>query len=156
MMVDQIGDQSPPYTFRKRGIFYFSRRVPTGLESKYRSKRIVLTLRTRCPKVALKRSRTISNRLETYWDHLRWREPGEVPEAKFLRSQGGPESEPVLNLEEAMKLYLRVKGRGKTKLHQSTTERAVGYAITRLGNLPLLDDHFNHRKYWCLTSIKSV
>ena len=139
MMVDQIGDQGPAYTFRKRGIFYFSRRVPTGLESKYRSKRIVLTLRTRCPKVALKRSRTISNRLETYWDHLRWREPGEVPEAKFLRSEDGLAHEPMLDLGEATKLYLRVKGRGKTELHQRTTERAIGYALACLGNKPISD-----------------
>ncbi len=65
-MVDQFVDQSPSYTFQKRGIFYFSRRVPTDLQAKYRAPRIVMTLRTRSEKIARKLASSITARLGGY------------------------------------------------------------------------------------------
>ena len=38
---------SVPYTFTKAGYFYFSRRVPRDLVYQYRSKRVVIALKTR-------------------------------------------------------------------------------------------------------------
>ena len=65
-MVDQFVDQSPSYTFQKRGILYFSRRVPADLQAKYRAPRIVMTLRTRSEKIARKLASSITARLGDY------------------------------------------------------------------------------------------
>ncbi|RCK54045.1 hypothetical protein TH25_01480 [Thalassospira profundimaris] len=46
-MVEQFLGQSLVYTFRKRGIFYFSYRVHAGIKLKYAFKCIFLKLITR-------------------------------------------------------------------------------------------------------------
>ena len=40
------------YLFQKRGVWYFSRRVPSDLERHYKRSRIVLSLRTKSRRVA--------------------------------------------------------------------------------------------------------
>ena len=50
-------DQNEAYTFQKRGIFYFSKRVPSDLRELYKVGRLTYSLKTKCPKTAEKQVR---------------------------------------------------------------------------------------------------
>jgi len=57
-----------PYTFKKREIYYFVRYIPSDLSDRYSSARISYSLRTKSPRLAIKRSLIASAQLDEYWD----------------------------------------------------------------------------------------
>jgi hypothetical protein len=59
------------YTFVKRNIFYFSRRVPGDLQHHYQQVRIVQSLKTKYAKEAVMAANLLSNQLEQLWFQLR-------------------------------------------------------------------------------------
>ena len=65
-MVDQINH----HLYRKRGFYYFSRRVPKVLLDDYPKPRIVLALKTRHYRDALRQSQILSKRLDDQWFHM--------------------------------------------------------------------------------------
>jgi len=65
-MVDQINH----HLYRKRGFYYFSRRVPKALLGDYPKPRIVLALKTRHYRDALRQSQILSKRLDDQWFHM--------------------------------------------------------------------------------------
>ena len=65
-MVDQINH----HLYRKRGFYYFSRRVPKALLDDYPKSRIVLALKTRHYRDALRQSQILSKRLDDQWFHM--------------------------------------------------------------------------------------
>ena len=82
-MVDQIS----PYIFKKRRVYYFSRRVPSDLKNHYKHPRIVLSLRTRSLSAAKLRATSMAAKLEEDWMVLRWR-TSDDPLSRFLFGQG--------------------------------------------------------------------
>ena len=68
-MVDHLS----PYLFRKRGIFYFSRRVPKDLLDHYERSKIVFSLRTKSCRAAKIKATSLASQLEEDWLTLRWR-----------------------------------------------------------------------------------
>ena len=62
---------NPQFTYRKDGVFYFSRRIPKDIRHKYEHDRFVMCLRTKSRVVADKSSRAIAARLDEYWMSLR-------------------------------------------------------------------------------------
>ena len=44
--------QNKAYTFKKRGVFYFSKRVPSDIKHLYKVERLTYSLKTKCPKLA--------------------------------------------------------------------------------------------------------
>jgi hypothetical protein len=63
-----------PYTYQKRGVFYFNRMVPSDLGGHYQSRRINFSLRTKSVRSARQFSSAVSLKLESYWQHLLSRE----------------------------------------------------------------------------------
>ena len=61
----------PSFTYAKRGIFYFGRRVPKDVQRFYGSPKVVLSLRTRSVKRAERQAQRIAAKLEEQWDLLR-------------------------------------------------------------------------------------
>jgi hypothetical protein len=61
------------FTFRKRDVFYFSRRVPRDLHKHYSSPRITLSLRTKSRRAAEARAATLAARLDEDWLTLHWK-----------------------------------------------------------------------------------
>jgi len=59
------------YTFIKRNVFYFSRRVPEDLQHHYQRPRIVRSLRTKQPEEAATAAQLLSSQLEQLWFQLR-------------------------------------------------------------------------------------
>lgn len=135
---------SPTFTFVKDGVFYFSRRIPKELKCHYTSPRIAYSLRTRSPKVAEARARKAADQLHEYWYHLRTQEK-DLPGKHMLRLQRSAAVDAVVHvpvvvssssvvLSEAVGIYLRQKGRGKSVTFHRAAERACGYVIDACGD----------------------
>jgi integrase len=130
--------QKSPYIFAKRGIFYFTRRVPRDLKRHYRQGRVTISLRTRSQRAAQARATMLVAKLDEDWLTLRWRTSND-PFSRFLVGSGDvgatPSNAPLLS--EAKDLYLIVKGKGRPKSFQQSADRAVNYAVGLLGDRPL-------------------
>ncbi len=57
-------DQNGAYLFRKRGIYYFSKRIPSDLKHLYRVERLIHSLRTKCDRKA--KSQALAMLLHTF------------------------------------------------------------------------------------------
>jgi uncharacterized protein YcgL (UPF0745 family) len=101
------------YLYRKRGFYYFWRRVPKALSSHYPKPRIVLALKTKQYRDSLRQSHIISNRLDDQWFHMQLDAMGlDNVEAKLF--QPVRISAPLMS--EATRFYLRLKGDDKDKV----------------------------------------
>ena len=115
-----------PYSYQKRDIYYFSRRVPKDLEDCYRSSKITLSLRTKSLKAAKAKSASLASQLDEEWLTLRWRR-NDSPLRKFLHEQAyearGQSSAPLMS--EAKDIYLRTKGVSRPKTFTQAIDRTV-------------------------------
>lgn len=133
-----------PYSFTKDGVYYFSRRIPSDLSHYYLAPRIQYSLRTKTARVAASRSQRAAQQLDEYWYHLRLRQK-DLPGQHMLRQaregaglsplavvpQAMPQ-QPVsasVKLSEAVGIYQRLKGQGKSETFLRATERSCGYVI---------------------------
>lgn len=129
-------DQKAIYTFRKCGVFYFSRRVPKSLLHRFDQPRIVTCLHTRSLSQARRSASALSAQLEMVWAQMRLE--------KVLRNvvissppPVTPSMAPVVpaaRLTDAGDLYRRLKGGGRSKVFNTSTDRNLRYAIDCLGN----------------------
>lgn len=144
-------DISAPHCFRKDGIFYFERRVPSDLQEHYTRSKISYSLRTRQQRVAAARARRAAERLDEYWYHLRLsrsdlpgrhlvRDPAPAsglrlvaPEADLPADEASPSHE-GLSLSEATRLYLRLKGTDRPDTFHRAAERSCGYVVEVCGD----------------------
>lgn len=139
---------SAPHTFRKCGIFYFRRRIPSELRGHYTSPTISYSLRTRSARVAAARAVRDANKLDEYWYHLR-SQTADLPGKHMLRlgvsypnptSCGGAAVNiDCLRLSEAVATYLRLKGQGRGETFHRAAERSCGYVIDTCGDKPLTE-----------------
>ena len=108
--------RSPVYFYKRNDIFYFSRAVPSDLRSRFQKRKIEVSLRTKSESKAAKSAAALSDRLERYWDSLRM----EMIYSRKLGLSVVPEAERQdhsdFSLTDALSLYQRLKGTGKTKL----------------------------------------
>jgi hypothetical protein len=74
---------NPKYTYRKDGVFYFSKQVPNDVRSYYSKQRIILCLRTKSPSQAQQASKAVLAKLEDYWLKLRIKDL-DVPASHLL------------------------------------------------------------------------
>ena len=63
--------QTKTYLISRNGIFYYTRRIPKDLQQKFNKDRVIVSLRTKSQDKALSSARTLSDRLERYWERLR-------------------------------------------------------------------------------------
>lgn len=129
-----------PYLFQKRGIYYFSRRVPEDLKAHYKRSRIVVSLRTKSRRAAVTRASSLASRLEEDWFALRLKNTDD-PLKRFLREPSTPSipdgesSGPYLS--EAKALYVKAKGEGRSVTFAQAADRAVRYFIDMHGDRPI-------------------
>ena len=64
-------DHFSAYIYQKRGVYYFSRRVPKQLQHRHSKQRIVLALNTKRRAKALKYAQVICQRLDERWLPMR-------------------------------------------------------------------------------------
>ena len=125
------------YLYKKRGVYYFSKRVPCDVRSYYKSDRIVICLKTKSNVSAIRASKSLYQRLDDYWTSIRLTKM-QVPAEHMLVSKPPVNSNsnaPLLS--EALSTYLRLKGEGKDKIFIRGANRNIKYVIELLGDLPI-------------------
>ena len=129
-MVDQINH----HLYRKRGFYYFSRRVPKALMDNYPKPRIVLALKTRHYRDALRQSQILSKRLDDQWFHMQLDAMGlDNVQAKIF--QPAKAAAPLMS--EATIFYLKLKGEGKDLVFTRAAQRNANVVIETLGDKPI-------------------
>lgn len=133
----------PAFTFVKEGVFYFSRRIPKVLRDHYTSPRIAYSLRTRSARIAEARARRAADQLDEYWYHLR-SQVRDLPGKHMLRMQAVATPQPLevqpvrasssVLLSEAVAIYLKLKGKGRSQTFHRAATRACGYVIDACGD----------------------
>ncbi len=131
-MVGQINH----HLYRKRGFYYFCRRVPKALLEHYPKSRIVVALKTRQFRDALRQSQIISKRLDDQWFHMQLDAMG-LDNVQSKLFQPVKPSAPLMS--EATSFYLRLKGDGKDKVFIRAAQRNAASVIEVLGDRPIND-----------------
>ena len=62
-MVDKLKYK---YLYQKRDVYYFSKQIPKDIRSHYLKDRMIICLRTKCPKDATKLRNSILSKLNSY------------------------------------------------------------------------------------------
>ena len=127
-----------PYLYRKRGVYYFSRRIPTDLRSYYRQPRIMLSMRTKSAKAAKVKAASLVSQLDEEWLTLRWRSK-DSPLRRFLIEQSidaQTKSDAPL-MSEAGQIYLRTKGKGRPLTFGTSVDRAINNLTALVGDKPI-------------------
>ena len=126
--------RSPVYFYKRNETFYFSRAIPSDLLHRFNKRKIEISLRTKSEAKAARSAAALSDRLERYWDSLRM----EMIYSKELGLTVLPETRTVaadsFSLSDALELYHRLKGSGKTKLFFASSQRSMRYLTDCLGH----------------------
>ena len=126
--------RSPVYFYKRNETFYFSRSVPSDLRHRFNKKKVEVSLRTKSEVKAAKSAAALSDRLERYWDSLRM----EMVYSKELGLTTLPPSQQashdMFTMSDALALYHRLKGKGKTNLFFEASERSIRYLSQCLGH----------------------
>ena len=126
--MSQTVSQNHAYLIRRNGIYYFSRRVPSDLQTRFNKERVTISLRTRSFNKAEKSAEALSDRLERYWDGLRL----EVFHTKELglslvASNSARKIDDPVSLDTAVETYLKLKSDGRSQTFFQATSRAMDY-----------------------------
>ena len=130
----------PAFVYAKRGIFYFGRRVPKGVQRFYGSPKVVLSLRTKSVRKAERQAQRIAAKLEEQWDllrlvHLEGRVGNNRLEVPTSQSPLLVDTTPPLT--KAAETYLAGKGSHRPKTFRQAVDRAVSNMIDLAGDLPI-------------------
>ena len=128
--------KSPHYLYRRNGTYYFSRQVPSDLQTRFNKNRVVISLRTPSEQKAINSANKLADRLETYWNTLRL-ELFHTKELKLSFLDNEKVKSEKLKLSEALDVYIKLKGKGKDKLFYQTAKRNVSYTIECFGNVDI-------------------
>ena len=107
----------------------------SDLRHRFNKKKIEVSLRTKSEAKAAKSAAALSDRLERYWDSIRMemiysRELG----ISVVPDQSHNATSIELSLSDALSLYQRLKGSGKSKLFFEVSNRSIRYLIECVGH----------------------
>ncbi|ADE39989.1 DUF6538 domain-containing protein [Candidatus Puniceispirillum marinum] len=129
--------------------FYVSRSIPSDLQHRFNKRKIEISLRTKSEAKAAKSAAALSDRLESYWDSLRM----EMIYSRELGLKVLQETKPCTTgeyrLSDALALYHRLKGGGKTKLFYDVSKRSIRYLEECLGHDNLTSPQEGHSTRHC-------
>lgn len=128
--------KSPHYLYLRNGTYYFTRQVPSDLQTRFNKNRVVISLRTPSEQKAVNSANKLADRLETYWNTLRL-ELFHTKELKLSFLDNEKVKSEKLKLSEALDVYIKLKGKGKDKLFYQTAKRNVSYTIECFGNVDI-------------------
>ena len=106
-MVDKLNYK---YLYQKRDIYYFSKQIPKDIRSHYLKDRMIICLKTKCPKDAIKLRDSILSKLNSYWLNLRIQND-EIPGISLLKNTSITQNQSSIpRLSEALQTYFKLKG----------------------------------------------
>lgn len=124
-----VDHNSNHYLYRKRGVYYFSRRIPLDLQGEYAQPRIAASLRTKSLPTAQRGAMSLAQQLDDYWMNLRVKRLSQTLATRPLNSPQLPKDKCGYSLSDARDIYLRLKGEGKVSTFHSAATRNCQYAI---------------------------
>ena len=124
-----------PHMIERDGVFYYVRHIPTDLRETYCVKRLCFSLKTRCRSSAVRASKSISTKLNDYWYGLRLNRM-DIPAVCLANSRDELRKE-APTLSDALKMYLRLRGKSDDREFNRTAERNVEYVSKLLGDRPI-------------------
>ena len=134
--VDQMVDHlRVKYTFKKRDVFYFSKRVPKDIRSHYTRDRIIICLKTKSDASAERACKSLIQKLEDYWLSLRLTQFN-IPAQHLIKTDKSFTSDAPL-LSVALEKYFKMKGNGKGNVFFKTGARNINAVINLLGDRPI-------------------
>ena len=134
-----MGYQKPLYLTTKRGVYYYTRRVPQSLKAQFQSPRFVKCLHTKSETKAATLSTELSSRLENIWDRMRLELidfKSFSPRIEGFGSIGKPEGCDFL-ISDGFDLYLRLKAAAKPEAFTTYTKRNQRYLTECLGDVSI-------------------
>ena len=118
--------RSPDYLYRRNGIYYFSRNVPSDLKTRFNKSRVVVSLHTRSIVKAQKSASALCDRLDRYFESLRLeRFHSQEIGLKFSGVIDASPNEVHSSISDALELYIRLKGAGRDRVFAKTSARNV-------------------------------
>ena len=118
--------RSPDYLYRRNGIYYFTRDVPSNLKTRLNKSRVVVSLHTRSIAKAQKSALALCDRLNRYFESLRLeRFQSQELGLKFSGAIDVSSNEVHSSINDALELYIRLKGAGRDRLFAKTSARIV-------------------------------
>ena len=130
--------RSPDYLYRRNGIYYFTRNVPSDLKARFNKSRVVVSLHTRSIVKAQKSALALCDRLDRYFESLRLeRFHSQELGLKFSGAIDVAPNEVHSSISDALELYIRLKGAGRDHVFAKTSARNVGYLIESIGDIDL-------------------
>ena len=137
--VYHMGYQKPLYLTAKRGVYYYTRRVPQSLKAQFQSPRFVKCLHTKSETKAAALSTELSSRLKNIWDRMRLELldfKSSSPRIEGFGSLGKPEGCDFL-ISDGFDLYLRLKAAAKPEAFITYTKRNQRYLTECLGDVSI-------------------
>ena len=122
-------DQNRAYLFRKRGIYYFSKRIPSDLKHLYRVERLIHSLRTKCDRKAKSQALAMLLKLEDHWSKARLH--NDVFFSKSLNQNK------AIKFTESVSEYLSISGANRGINFEKAVQRASRYLIESVGDKDL-------------------
>ena len=118
--------RSPDYIYRRNGIYYFTRNVPSDLKTRFNKSRVVVSFHTRSIAKAQKSALALCDRLDRYFEslHLERFQSQELG-LKFSGAIDVSSNEVHSSISDALELYIRLKGAGRDRLFAKTSARIV-------------------------------
>ena len=123
------------YTFKKRDVFYFSKRIPKDIRSHYTRDRIIICLKTKSELSATRACKSLIQKLEDYWLSIRLTQFN-IPAQHLIKSDNSFTSDAPL-LSVALEGYFKMKGSGKDDVFFRTGARNINAVINLLGDRPI-------------------
>ena len=120
------------HVMKRDEMFYYVRHIPYDLIYHYKIKRLCFSLKTGSNSIAIRYSKSITQRLDDYWFGVRLKNM-DVPEKDKVSLENVVEDiGPKIN--QALEIFLKLKGIGKDKVFHRTAKRNIEYVIKCLGN----------------------
>ncbi len=129
-----------PYTYCKRGVYYFGRGIPSDVRMFYRSDRVIQSLHTMSLYRTSGASEKLLSRLYDYWLDLRLKQTdvtGSYLLEEYSSKTHGTTVRLYPTLGHVSDVYKRTKVKGSWKSFSTHTDGAVSYAIQFLANKDL-------------------
>ena len=122
-------DQNRAYLFRKRGIYYFSKRIPSDLKHLYQVERLIQSLRTKCDSKAKSQAQAILLKLDDHWSKARLH--NDVLHRKSLNQNK------AIKFSESVSEYLSANGSNRSITFEKAVHRASKYLVASVGDKDL-------------------
>ena len=131
-----LATKSNSYTYRKGGVWYFSRRVPADLRRHYRTGRIAYSLRTNSVREARSRAMNDAAKLDRHWHIIRISSddlPGKHLLAGLVTDEPEVQVDESYSFKAAVAVYLRLKGHTRPQTFETAVRRSCGYLVDCCG-----------------------